>query len=132
MRDIRFRGKRKHGPEILTGDLNHIYGGVYIFPRNEDNTPSNSPDWFEVDPETVGQSTGRKDLHGNTIFENDIVKDSDRVIYMVLFYQDNLRFMLRKSMYKKKVAFDHEAFFLKLEIIGSELSTPDLWAKYYY
>lgn len=56
-RKIIFRGRRKNGKEILTGDLNHIEGKVYIFPRTEEDFPGkfNSPDWFEVDPDTVGQ-----------------------------------------------------------------------------
>lgn len=69
-REIKFRGKRKgEGGEWLVGDLNHIEGGVYIFPRTED-TPLNSPDWFEVIPESIGQFTGRVD-GGIEIYEND-------------------------------------------------------------
>jgi hypothetical protein len=72
MREIKFKGKRKHGDEILIGDLNQINGQVFIFARAED-IPFNSTDWFEVDPETVGQFTGLLDRFAKEIFEKDIV-----------------------------------------------------------
>lgn len=54
MRKIKFRGKLVDNGEWIEGDLNYISNGVFIFPR-DGNSPLNSPDWFEVDPETVGQ-----------------------------------------------------------------------------
>jgi len=71
MREIIFKAKRKHSPhEWITGDLNHIDGNVFIFPRTED-APLNSPDWFEVNISTVCQYTEVNDYIGNKIFDCD-------------------------------------------------------------
>ena len=51
--EILFRGKRRHNGEWVFGDLNHIEGKVYIFSRNPDSF--DSPNNYEIDPETVGQ-----------------------------------------------------------------------------
>lgn len=73
-RTIKFRAKRKGAPhEWLIGDLANIEDKVYIFDRGN-NAPLNSPDWYEVIPETVGQFTGRKDENGIDIFEGDICR----------------------------------------------------------
>jgi len=59
MIQISFKGKRKGGEEWLEGDLNHIDGRVYIFDRHKDTAYEyNSPDFFEVEPETVRMVQG--------------------------------------------------------------------------
>jgi len=64
-----FRGKQKYDGLWLVGDLCRR-DGIYIF------TPDglDSYDHYEVDPATVGQSTGMVDKHGVLVFEGDIVK----------------------------------------------------------
>ncbi len=63
MREILFRGRQKGGTEWFEGDLSflvHDKRECYIFPPDG----YNSPDCYEVDPDTVGQYTGSKDKNG--------------------------------------------------------------------
>lgn len=64
---VKFRGKRKEGDEWLIGDLNQIDGEVFILPRQED-APFNSPDWYEVEPSSIGMFTGLTDKNGKEIY----------------------------------------------------------------
>ncbi len=63
---IKFRGFRKDGT-MLIGDLNHIYGYLHIFPRGE-NAGLDSPDNYEIVPESLSMFTGLTDKNGKQIF----------------------------------------------------------------
>lgn len=78
-REILFRGKYVYDGEWVYGDyvqdfdmdIFEIVGFRYI---PTDDGELRKPFSEVVDPETVGQSTARKDIDGNRIFEDDILR----------------------------------------------------------
>lgn len=86
MREIIFRGKILDPFDKLNGEW--IYGSLSSYPSKDTTVYTISQPVIEcygtreipttiakrVDPETIGEFTGMTDIHGNKIFEGDIVR----------------------------------------------------------
>ena len=91
-----YRGKRKDNGEWVEGNYvrlhdskgnvsHRIYSGYA-----ETDCGDFYPDWFEVDPTTIGECTGETDKKGRLIFEGHIVKGKYNYKYVVEYGRHDL------------------------------------------
>ena len=133
MREIKFRGFSKKHQQWLTGNYILNRGAHFIAPVDE---PADGKTWedYEVNPDTVGQFTGRKDLNFCDIYDGDIVRDhSDpmgngdvgavvydeaHAIFAIRYYNDTPDESITYGMYDCKQK--------ELEVIGNIHDNPEL------
>lgn len=127
MRKILFRGKCTNNGEWVQG-YPCRYGWIgkekdYIIPDYASALYT-----AEVDPETIGQYTGLKDMNGNKIFEGDlclcnrnISKRIDKRIFEIKFDNDNGGFLGESGALR----IYPEVFYM-CEIVGNIYDNPEL------
>ena len=114
-----YRGKRLDNGQFIEGSLTvDCHGNCCIY------HPLNVPivggfQYFDIDPETVGQYTGIDDREGEKIFEGDIFKiGAENNIYTVRFdygcflaYEDDVQVGILaelSTMFIKKIGNIHD------------------------
>jgi len=117
MREIKFRGKQVDENESVWR-----FGYLQYHNRISDGVSL----WW-VDPETVGQYTGAKDINGKEIYEDDIARVS-AAYNTKLILQGRVYFLKDKMQY---VLLDKDTFYTRLnwgqaEVIGNIHDNPEL------
>ena len=143
-----FRGKQLNNGEWVVGYYVRLYdskGNVsHRIYHGDAETDCGDfyPDWYEVDPKTVGECTGlkEKDKNGKLIFEGDIVKatvsynnmlrdkvDHSTEIYEVKYHMPHCYFYLARE--RNNLLFDGNwNYFLKdIEVIGNIHDNKELF-----
>lgn len=130
MREILFRGRDTDGVWhegfycVFNGKSHRIYTGYA-----ETDCGDYYPDYFNVDPDTVGQYIGLIDKNGTKIFEGDIVNFKTPAYFFrncrVKYESQFARFCTADS---KGYEYPMDKTF-NYEIIGNEFDNPELLRK---
>lgn len=134
----KFRGKRKDNGKWVAGVPvpNSFCNVVHMIPILLTDKVAYPPErlheyLIEIEPETLGQSTGLKDKNGMEIFEWDIVIRANEAIGYVAYLQQEAGFVVvtKKSDYRLGHRNTGETYDVATahEVIGNIYSKPKLW-----
>jgi uncharacterized phage protein (TIGR01671 family) len=137
MREILFRGKKKHKGGWAEGSLITAFEYICILQSENKVHPMDYPyldgdsgvidgEATPVIPETVGQYTGLTDKNGKKIFEGDIVKYGDTVHEVVFEQRNNTAYFGLVYNELETLPFGHYQELKQIEIIGNIHDNPEL------
>lgn len=130
MREILFRGKFTASGMWIIGDLRQYPSGAKAIKGNY------MSHIMEVDPDTIGEYTGRTDKNGKKIFEGDIVRFSlitgrslvPQGLRQVTFSAGS--FMIEDPYSGDDETISRIAASVELEVVGNVHDNPDMIADY--
>lgn len=120
MREIKFRGRNRISGDWNFGYLTSIKSlGFGISIKNPINGVT-----APVNPDTVGQFTGKKDKHGNEIHEGDFLLHEvkgNKFIHLVRWNENEACFES-----SNRICFMYPQKLIEAEVIGNIFDTPSL------
>lgn len=143
-REILFRGKRVDNGEWVEGDLFTTKSCQNGIQKDHSLIGLIYSEWYEVDPETIGQFTGLVDKNGGKIFEGDVVRSQGQnatFIQVIEFHNtdkycgrgwvaiNKQKEYLDKTLNKKIEGINDGSYFslpCNTEVIGNIHDTPEL------
>lgn len=149
-REIKFRGKMIPENEWIFGTILRIPAPPVCFGKSETDKyyiqfpdPRYMPDWNmpykmvqgEVNPDTIGQYTGLHDKNGKEIYEEDVVKITNKnskvipikpLIAQIVWSEEYLAYILITTSVKD--AFENLGDYIDydIEVIGNIYDNPEL------
>lgn len=130
MREVKFRG---YATEEMI-DSQWVYGtGIHktVFTDEYAERTGIKEEWFiftdngwiQVEPKSIGQYTGLKDMNGFEIYEGDIYKTTTPILGQVFFHADGgwlVEAKEREFVLRKINSLNHG------EVIGNSYENPEL------
>jgi hypothetical protein len=103
--NIKFKAKRLDNAEWVEGDLLHKGNKAYIYcPHiNERGIMVHN---IQVDPLTVCQFTGEKDMNGDNIYVGDIISNLETKSVIEVVWNDKMKMLDCKFLNGVKCCFD--------------------------
>lgn len=90
-REIKFKAKRLDNGEWCEGYFYEENGNTYIIENRQKESMLNRNITYEVDPSTVCQFTGEKDMRGKEIYIGDIISNLETGSVIEVVWNDRLK-----------------------------------------
>ncbi len=142
MREILFKAKRIDNGEWVEGYLfdngfdgeekKYFIGGLIIEKYNGtacDEWDITGIDFYEIDPETLCQFTGKTDKNGKRIWESDVVwlvYDGKEHIYQIVWDNSELDFKATNGEENYGSNFEYLLCCDEIKVIGNIFDNPEL------
>lgn len=103
---IKFKAKRLDNNTWVEGYFYAECGNTYIIEDRQSESMLNRNEAHQVDPSTVCQFTGEKDMNGDNIYVGDIISNLETKSVIEVVWNDKMKMLDCKFLNGVKCCFD--------------------------
>jgi uncharacterized phage protein (TIGR01671 family) len=104
--NIKFKAKRLDNGKWVEGYFYAECGNTYIIEHRQEESMLNRNITYEIDPSTVCQFTGEKDMNGDNIYVGDIISNLETKSVIEVVWNDKMKMLDCKFLNGVKCCFD--------------------------